>query len=109
MTRPELIKALEDNGAQFKGYKRARGEALQAAYDAVLIQSAPMLAEVTQAPPPKARANWGANENPRGCRKCKSANSRVTDTKTFLNPPRVVRYRVCGDCGQKFSTLEVTA
>jgi hypothetical protein len=95
MTRPELIKAIEDNGAQFKGYKRAPADALQAAYDAL-------------PPAPKPRANYGANENPRHCRHCGSTNSRIRDTKPFHRPERTVRYRVCGDCGKRFSTLEVT-
>ena len=52
-------------------------------------------------------ANYGANETPRHCRKCKATVSTVTDTKRFNNPNRTIRYRVCGSCGSRFSTIEV--
>ena len=94
MTRPELIKAIEDNGAQFKGYKRAPADVLQAAYDAL-------------PPAPKPRANYGANENPRHCKHCKSTNTRIEDTKKFYRPARVVRYRICLDCKRRYSALEM--
>ena len=53
-----------------------------------------------------ARANWGAKETPRHCRKCKSEDSRVVDTKQRTNPTRTIRYRVCGACGSRFATIE---
>lgn len=52
------------------------------------------------------RANWGANETPRHCRKCKSTKSLVVDTKQRSNPHRTIRYRVCGACGVRYSTIE---
>jgi transcriptional regulator NrdR family protein len=55
---------------------------------------------------PKPRANYGANEKPRHCRKCRSTNSRVVDTKVFETIPRTIRYRLCLDCNQRFSTVE---
>jgi len=53
------------------------------------------------------RANWGADENPRHCRKCHSKSSRVVDTKRMKIPERKIRYRICNNCGQRFSTIEV--
>ena len=134
MTRPELIKALEDNGAEFKGYKRAKAGDLQEALDLMIgkrkldvmaewlensSDPKPVLTDATleevrqsfiedEKPPAKPRANWGANEPNRHCanQSCKSTNSRITDTKNFHNPERTVRYRVCLDCGQKYSRVE---
>ncbi len=60
--------------------------------------------------PPKterARANWGANENPRRCRKCKSTQSMIKTVRRLMHPARTLRYRVCLDCGQSYSTLEI--
>jgi hypothetical protein len=100
MTRPELIKAIEDNGAEFKGYKRANGEDLQAAYDALPPK-----------PRPQGRANWGANETPRSCRnpKCKSVRCEAVKSDPLLNPNRTSRYRKCLDCGCGFGTIDVAA
>jgi transcriptional regulator NrdR family protein len=54
------------------------------------------------------KANWGANETPRHCRNqsCRSVNSEVGTVKRLFNPERTLRYRICRDCGQRFSTIE---
>ena len=59
--------------------------------------------------PKKAKANWGADEHPRRCPRCKSTDSTVVTTIQLANPARVQRYRKCtGDgCSQRYSTLEV--
>ena len=55
-----------------------------------------------------AKANWGANETPRHCRKpgCLSIDSEVTNTVRKFNPERLLRYRKCKTCGQLYSTIE---
>lgn len=58
--------------------------------------------EVPRAP----KANYGANENPRGCSKCKSTDSRVYKTTTHHSPLRIVRIRICSKCGQRNQTCE---
>jgi len=56
----------------------------------------------------KSKANWGANETPRHCRNqnCKSIHSEVMNTVQKFNPERTLRYRLCKDCGQKYTTIE---
>ena len=52
------------------------------------------------------RANYGANEHPRYCVKCRSTNTRIKDTKPHETADRTVRYRICKACGQNFTTVE---
>jgi len=52
------------------------------------------------------KANYGANEMPRCCPKCKSVDSRVYGHKEFFNPYRKIRYRICGGCDRKFTTTD---
>ena len=47
----------------------------------------------------KARANYGANEDRRVCRRCGSNASHVD--KTVQTQRRVVRYRICLECGMR--------
>jgi len=68
------------------------------------VKKAPIAPKATK----QARANWGANEHPRQCRSpgCDSTESEVTNTVRKFNPERILRYRKCSDCGQKYSTIE---
>jgi len=56
---------------------------------------------------PNSRANWGAHETPRHCRKCPSINSTIDKTMQFKNPARTIRHRICKDCGQRYSTIDL--
>lgn len=60
------------------------------------------------APKKGKKANWGAKESPRSCVKCKSEATVVVTTTRFTRPDRVVRYRKCDECGQRFTTMEVS-
>ena len=57
---------------------------------------------------PKRKANWSAGERPQCCKHCKSTNSSVTSTPDMkrYNPPRTIRYRICDDCGRRFTTID---
>ena len=60
----------------------------------------------TKQAPELGKANYGANEKPRCCPKCKSVDSRAYGHKEFFNPYRKIRYRICGGCGRKFTTTD---
>ena len=53
------------------------------------------------------RANYGANENTRACKRCGSAASKVTHTRSV--GVVVLRYRLCLNCGQRRVGREVGA
>jgi len=60
--------------------------------------------------PELGKANYGANEKPRCCPKCKCVDSDVySGPKKFFNPFRKIRYRTCLGCGKKFTTTDSDA
>lgn len=56
------------------------------------------------------RANYGANEMPRQCRRCGHPESSIVNTISYDrptdNPRRITRRRRCLDCGQIFATIQ---
>ncbi len=63
--------------------------------------------QVKVAEPPKGRANYSAGENRRTCQKCGSAASTVDSMRR--TGKMVIRYRICGNCGQRRVTQEILA
>lgn len=63
--------------------------------------------EATKAPP--SPSNWGANERRRSCPKCESVRSKINGSRELANPRRIIRNRICLDCGQRFATNEPVA
>jgi len=55
----------------------------------------------------KRTSMYAVNEKPQHCPSCKSVESRVKGTRKFNYPERTIRNRICTECAQGFSTIEV--